>query len=59
MTEKAVLLQASIPVRRPLVDPYHVFHSPHVPAKTRELDIAAVAEGLRTIRMLPNVEQVY
>jgi lipoate-protein ligase A len=50
VTERAVLLQASIPVGEPLVEPAHVFAAPHTPARVRDLSLEALAEGLRTIR---------
>ncbi|HXH60223.1 MAG TPA: hypothetical protein VNI20_02570, partial [Fimbriimonadaceae bacterium] len=37
LTQRAVLLQASIPVRAPLVDPRIVFEAPHAPGPTRDL----------------------
>jgi lipoate-protein ligase A len=49
VTERAVLLQASIPVGPPLVDPATVFATPHIPSRRRELSLERLAEALRTI----------
>lgn len=49
VTERAVLLQASVPVGKPLVDPARVFATPHVPARVRELTLEGLSEALRTI----------
>lgn len=43
--ESAVLLQASIPVRRPLIDPGEVFDDP-APVSWRALDAPTLAKGL-------------
>ncbi len=59
VTESAVLLQASIPVGTPLVDPRDVFDNPHVPARIRDLDPEALATALRTICLRQDVERVF
>jgi lipoate-protein ligase A len=59
VTESAVLLQASIPVSKPLVDPATVFDNPHVPARVRDLDQQRLAEALRTILGSPPVNPLF
>jgi len=58
VTENAVLLQASIPVTTPLVDPKSVFASAHIPATQRVLSLESLAEALRTIRLGVRVHQL-
>lgn len=58
VTERAVLLQASIPIGIPLVDPSSVFAAPHTPARKRDLSLDALGEELRTILSRPHVEPV-
>ena len=47
VTQDAVLLQASIPVDEPLIDPAKVFASPHAFSGRRELDLERLASELR------------
>ena len=49
VTERAVLLQASIPLGEPLVDPALVFESPHAAGGERMLDLEDFARSLRTV----------
>lgn len=59
VTERAVLLQASIPVAPPLIDPALVFDNPHVPAIERDLGPDRLAEALRTILGSKTVQPVF
>lgn len=59
VTERAVLLQASIPVGKPLIDPALVFDNPHTPATERELDPERLARALRTILESTAVQPVF
>ncbi len=59
VTEHAVLLQSSIPIGIPLVDPSLVFDNPHVPARIRELDPEALATALRTIMESRSVQCMF
>jgi lipoate-protein ligase A len=58
VTESAVLLQSSIPIGIPLVDPSRVFDNPHVPARIRDLNPEALVQALRTISLSRDVEPV-
>jgi lipoate-protein ligase A len=59
VTERAVLLQASIPLTAPLIDPGVVFDNPHVPAIERDLSPDRLAEALRTILGSKTVQSVF
>lgn len=59
LTERAVLLQASIPLGAPLVDPAIVFDNPHIPAIDRDLDLQGLADALRTILESKTVQSVF
>ena len=51
VTERAVLLQASVPLGPPLVEPQELFDNPHAPARVRVLSMDALACALRTIEV--------
>ena len=53
VTPGAVLVQASVPVRRPLVRPDAVFDSPHSFAVERELEIGQLASELMRVSLGP------
>jgi lipoate-protein ligase A len=59
VTERAVLLQASIPVAPPLIDLGLVFDNPHVPATERDVSPDRLAEALRTILGSKPVQPVF
>ena len=53
VTPGAVLVQASVPVRRPLVQPDAVFDSPHSFVAGRELQLERLASELKNVRLGP------
>ena len=55
VTESAVLLQASVPTTRPLVDPATVFDQPSQAQADLALGPEALAESLRTVLAAHNV----
>ncbi|MEX2243109.1 MAG: hypothetical protein WD716_04590 [Fimbriimonadaceae bacterium] len=55
VTEGAVLLQASVPTTRPLVDPATVFDQPSQVQADLKLSPEALAESLRTVLAAHNV----
>jgi lipoate-protein ligase A len=58
VTDTGVLLQASIPVAEPLVDPALVFVSAHQPGAPKALQPSALADALRTFGPVRVVQSV-